>query len=789
MKKLLILTFLFFSIQSIYAQCSTFTLQVTPLSNVTCNGQSDGAAAANPTGGLTPYNYAWSNGETVQVATGLPAGTHIVTVTDANSCVETSAIIVTEPPLLTQAINSTNSTCGACNGSLSIVVMGGTPPYTYQWSNGHNTQAGYNLCPGTYSVTVTDANGCVTLANAVIIPSGSSPIQLVVSVLNHVSCFSVNDGSATVVATGGIPPYTYLWSSGETTQTAIMLESGNQTVVVTDTSGCSKMDTIQINDTGVLFTVASTLVNCNANDGTATVTLNPTIPNPAFNWSNGETTPTITGLAEGWYSVTVENTDTGCRAKRLIEVEEDPSCVVTIEGYVYNDFTMPDCVSDPGTLPYEFIMISLSNGIDSTYVYTDSTGYYSFTADAGTYTVRLVPKSFQVLACAGSYSNIVNAPVLQTTYQGGDFYLDVVPVQNMATIISAGPARPGFTRTMFVHYVNKGSVPVTGTMRLVHDSLLTNFNGFGQEDSYDAPTRTATWSYTNILPGTSGKFPVQFDVPVSAQLGTTIRDTSYIEPVIGDLHPSDNTHNFYAVVTGAYDPNDKQNFTGTDPFGGDFYAEDSTFIYQVRFQNTGTDTAFTVVIRDTLDANLKVESFQFVDASHPYSIRFANHNIVEFWFENIMLPDSNVNEPESHGHVLFTIDRALNIPLGTTIENSAAIYFDFNPPVITNTVVNTLAVLASLGEEVSEEQLVPLALFPNPTSDIVQLKLDLPEAAEVHVGVYDVAGKLLRDELIGDFQKGEQQLQLSTKGLAEGAYFVRLRAGNLIGVAQLVVTR
>ncbi len=137
-------------------------------------------------------------------------------------------------------------------------------------------------------------------------------------------------------------------------------------------------------------------------------------------------------------------------------------------------------------------------------------------------------------------------------------------------------------------------------------------------------------------------------------------------------------------VTGSYDPNDKTGY----PIGltSDHHIEANQQLqYRIRFQNTGTDTAFTVVIRDTLDTDLDIFSIRSGVSSHSYNFRMYGQRVLEWTFNDIMLPDSNVNEPLSHGFLLFTVDQLPDLPDGTQITNSAGIYFDFNAPIITNT--------------------------------------------------------------------------------------------------------
>lgn len=754
-----------------------------------CLGNCDGSATASASGGTTPYFYIWSNGATGATASGLCPGTNAVSVTDANGCIFGQLVVINQSFITSQIVNSTDATCGQANGVATITGVGGMLPYTYVWSNGETGPSASNLLPNVnYIVTVSDAVGCPFTMDVIVFDSNDLSIGSV-AVNNDVSCGSTNDGSASVLGiTGGTAPYTALWSNGETTLTAVNLEAGNPTVTVTGANGCVATGSVTIIDAAVDYTITTTLTSCNTSDGTAEVVFNQPVTNPVYNWSNGANTQQVNGLAEGWYSVTVEDITSGCRSKKLLEIEEDPTCIVTIEGYVFLDDVTPDCVQDAGTTPLDQKLLVLSNGTDSTYAYTDATGYYSFEAEAGNYTVRLAEIPFHELACAGSYTNAINAPTLQTTYQGGDFYLKYTPYIDVRTYTNAGAARPGFTRTYNVYYCNNGSEPESGTVTLVHDEAMTNFNGFGMEDSYDPLTRTVVWSYSNLQPGACAYELVKFTVDVSTPLGAQVCDTSYVTPLAGDYVPSNNEFSLCRVTSGSFDPNDKQNLAGRDPFGGDVYAEDNPFLYQIRFQNTGTDTAFTVVIRDTLDATkLDIESINFIDASHNYTAQFTDNNILEFWFENIMLPDSNVNEAASHGFVLFSIDQQPNLPVGATIENSAAIYFDFNAPVITNTVVNTLALPPStIWSPVVNT--ISLTAFPNPSDAFVLLDLQLERNGETEVFVYSNTGRLMAHHASwGQFSEGQHQLAVSTAGLVDGVYFVKVQSGEDIGVVKVTV--
>ena len=182
--------------------------------NVGCNGGSNGSASVVPTGGTATYTYSWSpSGGTAATATGLTAGTYTVTVTDANGCMATRSFTLTEPTAINTAVGSqTNVSCnGGSNGSASVVPSGGTPGYTYSWSPSGGTAAtATGLTAGTYTVTVTDANGCMATRSFTI--TEPTAINTAVGSQTNVSCNGGSNGSASVVPSGGTPGYTYSWA-------------------------------------------------------------------------------------------------------------------------------------------------------------------------------------------------------------------------------------------------------------------------------------------------------------------------------------------------------------------------------------------------------------------------------------------------------------------------------------------------------------------------------------------------------------------------------------------------
>ncbi len=234
----------------------------TATTNVSCNGGNDGTVDLTVTGGTAPYTYLWSNTATTQNLAGLEAGTYDVTVTDANGCTTTASAEVGQPEVLSASGVATNISCnGEIDGEVNLTVSGGTVPYTYVWSNTATTQNLAGLEAGTYSVTVTDANGCT--ANASVTVTEPAALSANITLDNHLTCSDDNNGGATVEVTGGMVPYTYEWDNQATTASVTNLTLGNHSVTITDKSGCTATQTVNIdfNDSTLPVPDVSTLPN------------------------------------------------------------------------------------------------------------------------------------------------------------------------------------------------------------------------------------------------------------------------------------------------------------------------------------------------------------------------------------------------------------------------------------------------------------------------------------------------------------------------------------------------
>jgi gliding motility-associated-like protein len=299
------------NVQNASAPTSTITA-TTPVS---CFGGNDGSATVTASGGTAPYTYTWSpSGGTGATEISLIAGNYSVVVTDANGCTTTASTVITEPTALSGAINSSPALCfGGNTGSASVVASGGTAAYSYAWSpSGGNNASASSLIAGSYSVTITDANGCsVSVSTTVTEPTAVATAMSATPAL----CFGGNTGTATVIASGGTAGYSYAWSpSGGNASTASILLAGNYTVTVTDANGCTTTDTVNVNQPSALsLTTQSTDASCNQSDGSVSVQASGGTGPYAYQWAspNGPATSAWSNIPAGSYTVLVTDAN-GC---------------------------------------------------------------------------------------------------------------------------------------------------------------------------------------------------------------------------------------------------------------------------------------------------------------------------------------------------------------------------------------------------------------------------------------------------------------------------------------------
>ena len=296
---------------TIIADGVTVSVNLTPTNSI-CGGIDAGSILSTVTGGTAPYTYNWSNGATTDTIGNLTAGIYEVTVTDANGCQSTTTATVNDGANINITLTPTNPLCaGGNNGTITSIVSGGTAPFTYSWGNGGSTDSLTNLVAGTYSLTVTDANGCNVIASATVNDGATIAITLTPS---NPLCMGISDGSISSSVSGGTAPYIYNWSNGTTSVPSLTnLLAGGYSLTVTDANGCTATDSTIINEgANIAVDIAVTNPVCaGTNAGSVTATPTGGAAPYAYNWSNGANTVMVNNLAAGSYEVTVTD-DNGC---------------------------------------------------------------------------------------------------------------------------------------------------------------------------------------------------------------------------------------------------------------------------------------------------------------------------------------------------------------------------------------------------------------------------------------------------------------------------------------------
>lgn len=334
------------------------------VTHISCGGGNNGAVNITVSGGTAPYTYLWSNNKTTQDIYGISANTYTVTVTDATGlCTATASATVN--PRLRLTMSKTNVTChGGSNGTATANVTGGTPAYCYLWENGATTATITGLDAGTYRVTVSDAVGCTRSASVNIGQAAQIGIS---GTVQKVTCNSSATGAISISLNNGTAPFTFLWSDGATTEDRTNLYAGSYTVTVTDSNGCTREKSFNVNEpTALSLSFAVKNVTCNgAANGEITATTTGGTKYPAnapcngerycYNWNTGATDRQITGLEPGVYTVTVTDAN-GCSVAGTVNITEpDPLQITNIQQELLpNNKYRLTISAEGGVAPYRY---------------------------------------------------------------------------------------------------------------------------------------------------------------------------------------------------------------------------------------------------------------------------------------------------------------------------------------------------------------------------------------------------------------------------------------------------
>lgn len=438
-----------------------------------------------------------------------------------------------------------------------------------------------------------------------------------------------------------------------------------------------------------------------------------------------------------------------------------------ISGSVYNDLNA-NCIQDVGEvgIPQRLVVATPGNN----YAYTDAQGNYTLAVNnTGSFTITHLPLLYWNAICPQpNQSHTVTIDTTNLTIQNIDFGDTILNnINDMRVVLTnTSVARPGFPVSYHLLVSNMGTTMRTGALQFQHDNAETILSVNPPQTSYS--NNVFMWDFGTIFPGQSLIYDVMLRLDSAAVLGTFIHLNALVLPVSDDIEPAGNSDSLSQIVQGSLDPNDKS----VVPEGhiSETMVDDQVYLtYTIRFQNTGNDTAFTVVIRDTLRQDLVMETFEFLSASHPVEYNVSYPQKMTFTFNNILLPDSNTNEPASHGFVKYRIRPKSTLSLGEEIHNTAYIYFDFNQPVVTNTVTTLVSNDIGFNEHtvINSEG---INIFPNPATNIITV------FTSTNKGFYqlvDITGKTLLRGTVN-----AEKFTLDISSLSSGVYFISVTDGE-----------
>lgn len=410
--------------------------------NISCFGLADASANVIPSGGTSPYFYSWTSvpTQTTTSANNLGAGVYSVTITDVNGCNLTTSLTINQPtPIDAQVFslssyNGFNVNCfGSTDGNIDITVNGGTGVYTYTWSNTATTQDILNLGAGSYSVVVSDVNGCKDTLTTTL----TEPTQLVVTIDSlsnyngyQVSCFGSQNGSVYVTATGGANTYSYTWSNNSTNQDLSNVGVGLYTLLVTDQNRCTiSIDTLLTAPTVLTFTSSVTDLKCyGVPTGSINTGLSGGVTPYTYTWSNTATTEDISNVSAGTYTVTYNDLN-GCNNFAVLTVNQPDTLAImkTVDNLKCNGDTLGNIFLSPngGTSPYTYLwsdgsttkdLVNIPSGTYST-IMTDANScvYYDTTKITE-------PTPLQITLTSPVLFNGYNV----SSYQGNDGSVELV---------------------------------------------------------------------------------------------------------------------------------------------------------------------------------------------------------------------------------------------------------------------------------------------------------------------------------------------------------------------------
>ena len=774
-----------FSYNVVSSNCDSSQVQLTDLSQVNpitwywywtdVNGQYQTSTLQNPIITLGPGN-----------------NNVYLSVQDSSCYADTSQFIVISGGSLTANIQ--DSIISQDCDSTSIQFYGydvNATSYSWVFSNGQtstladpvNTFLSADL-PGFALLTTTD--GTCTATDSLYISLGTNNSFTATVSVTDSTCSYICDNTITVTPTGGQAPYSYSLNNGVSTSNNVFnnLCPGSYYVEVVDLNGCVYNTTTVIDTvSGIMVDITSLGSSCdslgffmaeaNASGGSGSY---------FYLWSNGSTSSILFGGSALSYSVIVTDSVSGCTASASTPTAQN---CYSISGTVYIDYN-GNCIVDGSDVPLsQSYIVDLENNVGTALGFSD---FVTF-SDNGQYLIDNLPAndyyfdvngfgiSAYTQSCTGT-SVVVDAnnpnPVVNLFMTP----ISTTPVQDLSiSMHTIWNVSPGQTNKIKVRYCNDGTIIMDGSVEVNFDMALNYNYSTPSEDVLDLVTNTTTYNFTGLQAGQCRNIYLNLTTPTTLAIFTPVDYNATVYPISGDVTPSNNIAYMFDTCSASWDPNDKSVYPA-----GNILPEVKDLSYHINFQNEGNANATLVIVRDDLDDNLDISTLRNVSASHNFVMTTENTDELVFTFNNIQLTPKDVDEPNSKGHIDFTISQKEDLPLGTVIENTAEIYFDFNPAIVTNTTVTTIVEKSTAIGEL--DILEDINVYPNPSKGLFNISLENENNLKT-IEVFDVLGKKVFEAI--DL-KGYTAL-VNLQNTSNGVYLLKVLTENGTATERIVITK
>lgn len=818
-KRLLTLLLLVTSLWSwdVKAQCP-FTVEITQSEPLSCNG---GLVTLSPQ--ISPagnYTVQWFINGAVLFTTNAvisQPGTYFALVADA----ATGCSLTTAYTALVDSTLTTATIVGSGCTNPVFTVETNSPNSTYLWSNGATTPQIQPSSSGTYCVTVTGPSGCTAVSCQVY--NEGNPLNVTVQGSGNPNICTDSLGIYALI-TGGMQPFSYQWSNGNTQGWLVPTSAGYYGVTVTDANGCTGSGSYYFESDlddcakieGTIFADYDNDCLLGAGDlGLQSMTIRVADASGTeyfdYSTSGGHyeislpagtyfITPIINNLpwstCPGIFQVTVAAGETAvydlplqaaelcpvleinvgnallrrCNTQNYYHLNYNNQGTVVAEN-AYTILTLDDFLTlEQSNLPF----INLGNHqyrFELGNIAVNTNGYFwvrvgvSCDAVLGQ-THCLEATIYPNDPCPTANANWSGASVRLTAECDGEevrFFANNIGTAAMTTSLEY----------VIIEDAVMMKMPPQAPLQIGENRLI-----------FATPANGATWrieaEQEPLHPGFSQPAVVVEGCGLSVNGAISLGFVTQLE--------ADDADPWKDIVcrenVGSWDPNDKRGFpTG---YGEKFHIRPGVDLeYVIRFQNTGTDTAFLVVIRDTLSEWLDAGSVRPGASSHPYRFDYYGDGYLKFVFDPISLPDSNVNVAASQGFVTFRVAQKADVPLETDLLNTAAIYFDSNEPVITNTTRHRVGInFVTVDTWTPAQAGLRLQVQPNPMNAFTILHVDgLPAGAEWQAELVDALGRVHLTK-----RSTEGTWRLDRGQLPAGPYWIRIWSQNgLLGTGKLLV--